>query len=700
MDAEAVHTAYQAYLVSERAHHGQQRQSGEPYITHPVEVSLILAKMRIDLPSILAALLHDVIEDTECTKEELSNHFGEEVAELVDGVSKLTQMKFESRAQAQAENFRKMVMAMAKDIRVIIIKLADRLHNMRTLGVMNLEKRKRIATETLDIYAPIANRLGMHAFRVEYQNLGFSILYPMRYRSLKNAVQKARGNRKSIMHDIERNLRRALKFKSIYVESITGREKHLYSIFQKMREKHISFSEIMDIYGFRVITDSPDSCYRILGTLHSLYKPIQNRFKDYIAIPKANGYQSLHTTLFGPYGVPIEMQIRTTDMEKLAERGIAAHWIYKTNETLQGDTQLRTYEWLENIVEIQNSAGTSLEFIENVKIDLFPDEVYVFTPRGNIMELPSGATPIDFAYAVHSDIGNSCVAARLDRRLAPLSTILSSGQTVEIITAPSARPNPAWLNFVVTGKAKSTIKHFLKTQRHAESIELGKRLVYQALHTLSPSHPFNTNNDITLVAESLHLKSSDDLYEQIGLGNRVPMVVAQQITLLDHNAEAADVDATSPTNQKPLSVKGTEGIVISYARCCLPIPGDHIVGLLTPDKGLIVHYGRCKKVMETLAASENQATPLQWEEHMSGNFQVNLIIELVNHKGMLADIAAAISEANSNIANIHAESYDDNHSIVDIILAVKGRDHLAHVIQKLRRINGIMHVFRNKENLS
>jgi guanosine-3',5'-bis(diphosphate) 3'-pyrophosphohydrolase len=462
IDDEQLLLIEEACLLGEKAHEGQKRHTGEPYITHPFSVATILAEMRMDPPTIIAAILHDVLEDTAVIKQELIDLFGKEVADLVDGVTKLTQIEFESRAEAQAENFRKMMMAMARDIRVILIKLADRLHNMRTLGSLPRKKRRRLAKETLEIFAPIANRLGMHAFRVEFEDLGFSALYPMRYRILRDAVNKAHGNRQEIMETIDQEIQKSFTKNNIRARSLTNREKHLYSIYKKMHDKHLSFSEVMDVYGFRVIVDKVDTCYRVLGALHNIYKPITQRFKDYIAIPKANGYQSLHTTLFGPYGVPIEVQIRTEEMHKMAEYGISAHWLYKTEKSVFGEAQLRAKEWLKGVLEMHKNSKNSLEFIENVKIDLFPDEVYVFTPKGTILELPQGATPVDFAYAIHSDIGNTCVAAKLDRRLAPLSTQLTNGQQVEIITATGARPNPTWLSFVVTGKARSNIKHILK----------------------------------------------------------------------------------------------------------------------------------------------------------------------------------------------------------------------------------------------
>ena len=520
IEAPQIDIIRDAYELAKAAHEGQRRHTGEPYITHPLAVAKILAEMRMDTPTIVAAILHDVIEDTYIEKTDLTNQFGKEIADLVDGVTKLTQIEFETRAHAQAENFRKMVMAMARDIRVILIKLADRLHNMRTIGILPRKKRRRIAKETLEIFAPIANRLGMHAFRVEFEDLGFSILYPLRYRILKAAVIKARKNRQEIMELIHGQIDVAFQKHNLRARAINSREKHLYSIYKKMHEKHLSFSEVMDMYGFRIIVDKIDTCYRVLGTLHNLYKPLTQRFKDYIAIPKINGYQSLHTTLFGPYGVPIEVQIRTEEMHKMAEFGISAHWLYKSKRAVLEDAQLRAQEWLKSILEMHKSSKNSLEFIENVKTDLFPDEVYVFTPKGNILELPIGATPVDFAYAIHSDIGNSCVAVKLDRRLAPLSTQLVNGQQVEIITTPGARPNPAWLSYVVTGKARSNIKHFLKKQQREESIELGKRLMEKSLQIFGLTLNQMSDEHLHEVAKLGKLDSTPHLFEEIGMGNR------------------------------------------------------------------------------------------------------------------------------------------------------------------------------------
>ncbi len=696
LDSAQIKTIEEAYLLAKGAHEGQKRHTGEPYITHPVAVACILAQMRMDPPTIIAAILHDVIEDTSVEKQDLIEKFGKEVADLVDGVTKLTQIEFESRAQAQAENFRKMVMAMARDIRVILVKIADRLHNMKTIECLPLEKRRRIAKETLEIFAPIANRLGMHAFRIEFEDLGFSALYPMRYRILKEAVSKALGSRHEILELIDKEIRNSLKKANIPIRYLTGREKHIYSIYKKMHEKHLSFSEVMDVYGFRVIVDKLDTCYRVLGVLHNLYKPLTQRFKDYIAIPKANGYQSLHTVLFGPYGVPIEVQIRTEEMHKMAEYGISAHWLYKTEKAVFGEAQHRAKEWLKGVLEMHKSSRNSLEFIENVKIDLFPDEVYVFTPKGSILELPAGATPVDFAYAIHSDIGNTCVAAKLDRKLAPLSTPLTNGQQVEIITAPGARPNPAWLNFVVTGKARSNIKHFLKKQHREESVELGKRLVEKSLRSYGLSITQIPEEHLQSVIHSAKLESLQHFYEEIGLGNRTASLAAKQLAKF---GEVADIiKAHDMALLHPLAIKGTEGIVVTYAKCCRPIPGDHICGYIEPGQGIVVHVEQCES-LENYRHVPDKLIPLRWEEKVYGDFPVDLRVDILNQRGSLASLALAISESESNIEQINAEEFDGRYFSVHVTLTTHSRQHLARVLRNIRKSKNVIRAARLKRQL-
>lgn len=681
----------QAFHFAKDAHGEQTRHTGDPYITHPVAVADILAQMRMDPPTIMAAILHDVVEDTPVKHAEIVEKFGQEVADLVDGVTKLTQIHFDNHAQAQAENFRKMVMAMASDIRVILVKLADRLHNMRTISALPPHKRRRISLETLEIFAPISNRLGMHTFRIELENLGFATLYPMRYKILTHAVSKASGNRNEIIEMIDQQIRDALKKGNIPSATLSGRGKHVYSIYKKMSQKHLPFSEIMDVYGFRIIVDKIDTCYRVLGVLHNLFKPITQRFKDYIAIPKANGYQSLHTTLFGPYGVPIEIQIRTEEMHKMAENGIAAHWLYKSEKKVFGDAQSRAREWLKGILEIDENSKNSLEFIEDVKVDLFPDEVYVFTPKGQIIELPAGATPVDYAYAIHSDIGNTCVAVKLDKRLAPLSTTLVSGQQVEIITAPGARPNSAWLNFIVTAKARSRIKHYLKKQQRDESIELGKRLLSKALHAYGLHLEQIADNFLQQVAFTSRLENANELYEEVGIGNRPALLVAKQIAQsLGNTAEIIDIESAHP-----LVIKGTEGLVISFANCCRPIPGDHIAGLMKAGHGIEVHLSQCSHVTK-LQQHADKYIPLSWEDDIEGDFDIDLQVDLINRRGSLASLTLAISEAESNIEHIRAQEHDKHHFNVDITISVRNRSHLAKILRKIRKRKDVLRVVRQK----
>ena len=696
LDSNQIQAIEEAYLFAKEAHGTQKRYTGEPYITHPVAVALILAQMRMDPSTLMAAILHDVIEDTPVEKQDLVQKFGKEVADLVDGVTKLTQIEFESRAQAQAENFRKMVMAMARDIRVILVKIADRLHNMKTINYVPLEKRRRIAKETLEIFAPIANRLGMHAFRIEFEDLGFAALYPMRYRILKEAISKALGSRHEIMELIHQEIQASLNKANIRVRSLTSREKHIYSIYKKMHDRHLSFSEVMDVYGFRVIVDKLDTCYRVLGVLHNLYKPLMQRFKDYIAITKANGYQSLHTVLFGPYGVPIEVQIRTEEMHKMAEYGISAHWLYKTEKAVFSEAQHRAKEWLKGVLEMNKSSKNSLEFIENVKTDLFPDEVFVFTPKGSIMELPAGATPVDFAYAIHSDIGNMCVAAKLDKKLAPLSTTLTNGQQVEIITAPGARPNPAWLSFIVTGKARSNIKHFLKKQHREDSIELGKRLVEKSLRSLGMSLSQISEAHLEEMIHATRIESVQHFFEEVGVGNRTALLAAKQLAKLgegDDRIQLNELDAPHP-----LAIKGTEGIVVNYAKCCRPIPGDPICGYIEAGHGIVVHVEQCPMV-ENYRELPDKLIPLRWEEKVHGDFSVDLRVDILNQRGSLASLALAISESESNIEQINAEEFDGRYFSVNMTLTARDRKHLAKVLRKIRKNKNVIRVARLKPQL-
>ena len=683
---DQVNLVRRAYFYAEQAHDGQRRRSGEAYVTHPLAVASILADMHMDHQSLMAAMLHDVIEDTGIAKEALNAQFGETVAELVDGVSKLTQMNFETKAEAQAENFQKMAMAMARDIRVILVKLADRLHNMRTLDAMPHEKSRRIAKETLEIYAPIANRLGMHNMRVEFEDLGFKAMHPMRSERIRAAVRRARGNRKEIVAKIEESIQMCLQREGMEGEVI-GREKHLYSIYQKMRGKRKAFNEIMDVYAFRIIVDKVDTCYRVLGAVHNLYKPLPGRFKDYIAIPKANGYQSLHTTLFGMHGVPIEIQIRTREMEEMANNGIAAHWLYKSNDDeVPKGNHARARQWVKGILELQQRAGNSLEFIESVKIDLFPDEVYVFTPKGRIMELPKGSTAVDFAYAVHTDVGNTCIACRINRRLAPLSQALESGSTVEIVSAPGARPNPAWLNFVVTGKARTHIRHALKQQRRSESINLGERLLNKVLASFDTHLEKISPERIQTVLGEYRQEVIEDLLEDIGLGNRMAYVVARRLL-------AENGDDTLPSSEGPLAIRGTEGLVMSYAKCCTPIPGDPIVGYLSAGKGMVVHMETCRNIVD-IRHNPEKCIQLNWSKDVTGEFNVELRVELEHQRGLIALLASSVNAADGNIEKISMDERDGRISVVQLVVSVHDRVHLARVIKKLRALKGVMRITR------
>jgi RelA/SpoT family (p)ppGpp synthetase len=694
---DLINQVRRAYLYAEQAHNGQVRRTGEPYVTHPLAVADILADMHMDQQSLVAALLHDVIEDTGISREALAAQFGDTVADLVDGVSKLTQIDFATRAEAQAENFQKMALAMARDIRVILVKLADRLHNMRTLDVLGSEKRRRIARETLDIYAPIALRLGMNNVRMEFEDLSFAILYPMRARRIKAAVKNATGNRKELLDKIRHKIELCLEEEG-HQARVIGREKHLYSIYEKMRSKGKAFSEIMDVLAYRIIVDSVDTCYRVLGAVHNLYKPVPGLFKDYVAIPKANGYQSLHTVLFGMHGIPIEIQIRTQEMEEMANNGIAAHWLYKTkseNSAIGAHTRAR--QWVQGLLEMQQRAGDSMEFIENVKIDLFPDEVYVFTPNGDIFELPVGATAVDFAYAVHTDVGNTCVACRINRRLAPLSEPLQSGQTVEVITAPGAQPNPAWLNFVVTGKARGTIRHFLKKQKFSDAITLGKRLLEKALNTLDSSlEKFDQAQIARLLEETGH-DDFESLLEEIGLGNRVAYITARRmIPEIQAESMAQEVGVQGKTGAAvPLVIKGTEGLIINFAKCCHPIPGDPILGHISAGRGIVVHLESCNNIAELRGHSE-RCISLGWADEVEGEFTVELRVELESHRGMIAILANKINSLDVSIEKISVEEKDPRFSIVHLMLAVRNRVHLARIMRRIRSIKSVIKVSRTR----
>jgi guanosine-3',5'-bis(diphosphate) 3'-pyrophosphohydrolase len=688
LEADQVNLIKRAYYYAEQAHDGQLRISGSPYVTHPLAVAGILREMHMDHQSVAAAMLHDVIEDTGLTKEAISSQFGSSVADIVDGVSKLNRIEFSTHAEAQAENFQKMALAMAKDIRVILVKLADRMHNMRTLSALKPEKQRRIARETLDIYAPIANRLGMNNMRIEFEERGFAALYPMRARRLEAAVKSIAGNRKEIVQQIENALTACLQRENL-PGRVVGREKHIYSIYKKMREKRISFREITDVFAFRIITDQVDSCYRILGAVHNLYKPVPGRFKDYIAIPKVNGYQSLHTTLFSIHAIPIEIQIRTEDMEAMANNGIAAHWLYKSEQEMPNQSHIRARQWVQDLLEMQKQAGDSQEFIEHVKTDLFPDEIYVFTPKGAILELPAGSTAVDFAYAVHTDVGNSCVACRINRRLAPLSQVLQSGQTVEII-ASGSYPNPAWLNFVVTGKARSNIRHFLKKQRRSEAITLGRRLLNKTLAGFGYNLSNIPKNKVGGLLEETDFDVLDDLLEDIGLGNRMAYIVARRLLPDDSkNLQASCEDDAA------LAIHGAEGMVLSFAKCCHPIPGDHIVGYISSGRGMVVHLESCNNVAEILDDPKKHLA-LRWDPVVEGEFPVEIRVEIEHQRGLIATLANAITSCEANIEKISTADRDAQFSIVNLTINVRNRIHLANVMKRVRVIKSVIKVSRLK----
>ncbi len=676
----------EAYEFGAERHQGQKRVSGEPYITHPVAVADILADLHLDGDTLVAAILHDVIEDTPTAKAEIVSLFGHVVAELVDGVSKLDQIQFKNRQEAQAESFRKMLLAMVRDIRVIMVKLADRMHNMRTLGVMPPVKRRRSARETLDIYAPIAERLGLYAVKLELEDLGFRALYPYRYKVLERGLKKTRGNQKEFIGKISEAFTIALK-KAQIAAGVEGREKHLYSIYRKMQSKGVSLNEIVDVYGFRIVVDSADTCYRTLGLVHGLYKPMPGRFKDYIAIPRVNGYQSLHTTLFGPNGVPIEVQIRSEEMHRVAESGIAAHWKYKSGGDVYGGLEHdRAREWLAGLVQI-HEGGSSEEFLENVKVDLFPDKVYVFTPKGKILRLPTGATAVDFAYAIHTDVGNRCVAAKVDRRLVPLRTPLRNGQTVEIITAKGATPNPSWSSFLVTAKARAAIRQYLKNLKRGEAAELGRRLLGLALEELSLNLKKIPQAAIAAVAKELNLKDAGDLFEKIGLGERLAPLVAR---LLQPAGAAGENQA--PVGG-PLMIAGTEGLLVTYARCCLPIPDDPIMAYLSAGRGVVIHRQNCGNLSEYRKQPDKWLS-VAWEAAQGRLFSSEIQLEVSNRVGALAAVAASIAGTETNIDHVTLEERDADTSALTFELQVHDRKHLARVIRTIRRMPDVRRVYR------
>lgn len=683
-----------AYRFSEQAHEGQMRKSGEPYISHPVAVACQLADLHLDVPTIIAALLHDVVEDTKITKQQVAEQFGNQVAELVDGLSKLEKIEFQSATEAQAENFRKMLLAMSQDVRVILVKLADRLHNMQTLDVMKPDKRRRIAKETLEIYAPIANRLGLNAIYQELEDLSFKNYYPFRFRILSKAILAARGNRKEVVGKVSSEIRARLQEMKIEAE-VSGREKHLYSVYRKMIDKGLDFAQIYDIYGFRIIVKNLPSCYLTLGVLHGLYKPIPGKFKDYIAIPKANGYQSLHSTLFGPFGTPIEVQIRSLEMHNVAEAGVAAHWLYKTTDAHLTNLQQQTHQWLQRLLEIQSESADSMEFLEHLKVDLFPDEVYVFTPKGKILALPKGATAVDFAYAVHTDIGNRCVAVKINQELAPLRTELRNGDNVEIITAAHAHPNPMWLNYVVSGKARAHIRHFLKSIQTKESAQLGERLLHQAMRALHADESQIGDLQWQKLLKDYGAKDKQEILTDIGLGKRLNVMVAHQLLALTDDYMARPLNPASK-QLDTITIRGTEGMAVQLAHCCRPIPGDPILGFINKDKGLVIHTHDCPAIRK-FRLDPDKWLDVEWDPETKRLFKVNLKMIVADQRGVLAKIAAAIAEAGSNIDNISMEE-SDNSAYTNILFTVQieNRLHLADLMRRLRKLPDVVRINRVK----
>jgi len=690
-----------AFRFSDEMHLGQMRRSGEPYISHPIAVAEICADWKLDAQAIMAALLHDVMEDQDVKKEELLERFGAPVASLVDGLSKLEKIEFQSQIEAQAENFRKMLLAMARDVRVILVKLADRLHNMRTLSVMTPEKQQRIARETMEVYVPIANRLGLNNIFRELQDLSFSHLYPLRYRTLSKAVKSARGNRREVVGKILEAVNVTLANANISAD-VYGREKTLYGIYRKMQDKNLSFSQVLDVYGFRVVVNNFTECYHALGVLHGLYKPMPGKFKDYIAMPKLNGYQSLHTTLIGPYGTPVEFQIRTSDMHHIAESGVAAHWLYKDDHVTLSDLQVRTHAWLQSLLDIQKQTGDSAEFLEHVKVDLFPDSVYVFTPKSKIIALSRGATALDFAYTIHTDIGDQTIAAKINHEPAPLRTELRSGDIVEIITSPTSRPTPNWLSYVRTGKARSAIRHYLRTSNLTDSTELGRQLLSQSLVLLNLNPDLPGDIIEKLLVES-NAKSMEELYADIGVGRRLSTLVARHILDLIED-EPSSIPFLQLLNENPIINKldhvviyGSEGISAELASCCLPIPDDEIIGQLKRDQGLVVHTCDCPMAKQLNQKEPERWIDVVWGKELNRRFDCKVTIYTTNERGSLARVAAEIGESDANIINVEMEGNStDSLFQICFTIQVEDRKHLANLMRNVRHISGVSKIRRGQ----
>ncbi len=700
LNASELRKIREAYRFSDEMHLGQVRKSGEPYISHPIAVAEICADWKLDAQAIMAALLHDVMEDQDVKKEELIERFGAQVASLVDGLSKLDKLEFQSQIEVQAENFRKMLLAMARDVRVILVKLADRLHNMRTLDAMVPEKKRRIARETMEVYVPIAHRLGLNNIYRELQELSFAHLHPLRYRTLAKAVKAARGNRREVVSKILEAVKSTLAAAGLQVQ-VYGREKTLFGIYRKMRNKHLSFSQVLDVYGFRIVVDSFANCYVALGTLHALYKPMPGKFKDYIAIPKLNGYQSLHTTLIGPYGTPVEFQIRTQDMHRVAESGVAAHWLYKSEEDSLTDLQQRTHAWLQSLLDIQKQTGDSAEFLEHVKVDLFPDSVYVFTPKSKIIALPRGATALDFAYTIHTGVGDQAIAVKINHEQAPLRTELRNGDIVEIITSPTSRPSPNWLTFVRTGKARSAIRHYLRTINLTESTDLGKRLLNQALVALKLDGELPQLLIDRLLNES-SAKSMEELYADIGVGKRMAALVARHILgMLEFDRQpGAEIDSNGaivPGKPEPVVIYGNEGISVQLAPCCLPIPGDTIHGQLRRDQGLIVHSLECDQAKRLRSKESDRWIDVVWGKDLNRRFDCRIMVLVKNERGVLARIAAEIGESDANITYVTMDGDTDQlMTQLRFTIQIEDRVHLARLMRNVRRIPNVSRIMRER----
>jgi GTP pyrophosphokinase/guanosine-3',5'-bis(diphosphate) 3'-pyrophosphohydrolase len=705
----------EAYRFADEAHLGQFRASGQPYITHPIAVASLCADWRLDVQAIMAALMHDTIEDQGVTKTELIARFGAPTADLVDGLTKLDKLQFNTREEGQAESFRKMLLAMARDVRVILVKLADRLHNMRTMGAMTSDKAQRIARETLDIYAPIAHRLGLNEVYRELQDLSFEHLHPWRRAALAKAVQRSRGYRRDIVERVQGEVLKAFARQKIKVQ-VSGREKTIYSIYRKMREKHDGFAQVNDIFGFRIVVPTLNECYLALGVLHQLYKPVPGRFKDYIAIPKANGYQSLHTTLVSPLGTPVEFQIRTEAMHAVAEKGIAAHWLYKTSDksgNAAADAQRLGTMWLQSLLDIQDETRDSTEFLEHVKIDLFPDAVYVFTPKSKILALPRGATPVDFAYAIHSDVGNHLVAAKINGEPVALRTELKSGDVVEVITAPGARPSPGWLNLVRTGRARSKIRHYLKNLEQEESLALGEKMLSQALRAEGLKMPSSDPSDEAAVALWQQLtrwsgnRTRAELMVDIGLGRKIAIIVAKRLAgmMIERGSRPDAVtltmgryatDDATPV-QGVVFVDGSEGASIRLAPCCRPIPGDAIAGYLGRGEGLLVHTTDCHVGKRLFERDSERWIQVEWADELTRNFETGVVALVRNGKGVLAQVASAVSGAEADI--IHLDMGNEpaaETTELRLLVSVRDRQHLADVLRTMRRVPTVLKVSRVK----